>query len=222
MMLDILRNASVTWREIVKLATPLDSDKPVFIGANPKSPADFEAYTDNQKIYINLNNEAKFQKDLESIVVPAYKVAAHKLYDVTKAVSDPELVANLAFDTFLFIHFHEQLHPWLCPNSKFDEQSITKALFEGIMKAEPGLSKGEAMVKTNNCKNLIWDTVLNISFISKTSGYNNENLEQKISYVFVKNGRQIEYQPVTKYPAGILPVAYIMSAQNRPLTSPYP
>jgi len=215
MIISILKDAEKTWRKIVKLARPIDSDKPVIIGSNKKSQSDFEAYTDDRKIFINLNDEKKFRKNFEDIVVPAYKIAANQLYDVKKNVSNLELLTNLLFDTFLFVNFHEQFHPWLCPNSKEDERKLSKSLYEGIKKAEPHLTKPEAMYKTNNCKNMTWDVVLNISFISKTSGYNHSNLEQKIGYVFTKDNRQIEYQPITHYPSGILPVLYMVSAKNK-------
>ena len=214
MILDILKNAEATWRDIASLATPLDADKEVVIGSKTKSHSDFEAYTDNKKIYININNEKKFQKNFENIVVPAYKIAASRLYDVPNQISESELLINLIFDTFLFIHLHEQLHPWLCPNSKYDEKTITKTLYDGIKEAEPMLSKAEVLYKVNNCKNLIWDTVLNISFVSKTSN-SDDKLEQKIEFVFAEKNRKIEFQPVTHYPSGILPIVYMTSAQNR-------
>lgn len=213
MVLDLLKDSEKVWREIVRLARPIDSDKKVVITSEPKPSGDFEAWTDNKKIYINLSNEKNFKKNFENIVIPAYRLSAKKLYDTKKPVSDLELLTNLVFDTFLFVHFHEQLHPWLCPNSRADEKTISKALFEGIKEAEPSLSKAQILYKVNNSKNLIWDTVLNISFISKTSSY--DNLEQKISFVFKKNNRKIDYQPVTKYPSGIVPALYITSAQNR-------
>ena len=59
------------------------------------------------------------------------------------------------------------MHPWLCPNSKYDEKKISAVLYEGICEAEPGIKKTDVMFKVNNCKNLIWDLVLNTSFISK-------------------------------------------------------
>lgn len=213
MIQELLTDATAMWREITKLARPVDSEKQVITKPNPKSPNDFDAYTDDKKIYISINNEAKFRKNFEDIIVPAYRIAASKLYDVAKKISDTELLKNLVLDTLLFIHFHEQFHPWLCPNSREDEKRINIALFEGIRKALPSLPKKEAFFKVNNCKNLIWDTVLNVSFISKTSG--NDTLEEKISYVFTKEGRKIEYQPVTHYPSGILPIIYMSSARNR-------
>ncbi|MBI5149048.1 hypothetical protein HZA33_05190 [Candidatus Pacearchaeota archaeon] len=212
---DIVLESGKTWREIVRLATPLDSDKEINYGSNPKSKTDFDAYTDNKRIFININNEAKLKKNFEDTIVPAYKIASQKLYRVKNKISDSELLKNIIYDTFLFVHFHEQLHPWFCPNSRFDERKITKTLYDGIKEAEPSLSKAQAMFKANNIKNLCWDAILNIAFISKTSGYNNETLEQKISFIFQDNGREIESQPVMHYPSGILPIVYMNSAANR-------
>ncbi|MFC1697868.1 hypothetical protein ACFL1H_06020 [Nanoarchaeota archaeon] len=212
MVLDILKQSEQTWRDIVRLARPIDADKKVILGSDPKKPNDFEAYTDNVKIYINVNQPKKFEDNFKNIVIPAYKIAATKLYDVPNNVTDLELLKNIIFDNFLFIHFHEQFHPMLCPNSREDEKTINKYLFEGIKEAEPSLSKADAMIKVNNCKNLIWDTILNINFINKTIGYDNDILADKISFVFQRDNREIEFQPVSKYPSGILPSVYMISA----------
>ncbi len=214
MILDLVRESNKTWKEITRLARPIDASKPVLIGSNPKAQTDFEAYTDNKNIYINVNNEGKFQQDLEGIIVPAYRVAAAKIYDISKSISDTELLRNLVFDTFLFVHFHEQMHPWLCPNSEADEKKITTILFEGICKAEPGIKKADALFKVNNCKNLIWDVVLNTSFIAKISGQNGDILEEKVNFVFRKDKRGIDGELITHYPSGILPVIYMTSAHN--------
>ncbi|VVB78013.1 Uncharacterised protein [uncultured archaeon] len=212
MVLKILKNAESTWRETVRLATPLDSNKPVIIGTKPRQ-GDFEAYTDNKRIFINVD-EKKFRKNFEDIIIPAYEDACHLLYSMP-SVPTSEVFPNLVLDNFLFVHFHEQLHPWLCPNSKQDERKISKALYDGVKKKEPGLSKTDILLKVNNSKNLIWDVVLNISFLSKTAGYNNDDLEEKLGFVFAKNKRQIGKSPVTCYPKGILPIIYIISANNR-------
>lgn len=213
MILDLVRESSKTWREITRLARPIDSSKPVIIGSNPKARSNFEAYTDNEKIYINVNDEGKFQQDLENTVVSAYRIAASRVYDISRPISDVELLRNLVFDLFLFIHFHEQMHPWLCPNSKSDEKKINASLYEGICEAEPGIIKSEAMFKVNNCKNLIWDLVLNTSFISKVAGHG-DILEEKVNFVFKKEEREINGEPIIHYPSGILPVIYMVSAHN--------
>ena len=212
MVLNTLRNAERTWREIAKLATPLDANKPVFIGTKPKN-GDFEAYTDDKHIWINVD-EAKFRKNFDNIVIPAYISSASTLYRVKNSISKLELTTNLMFDNFLFVHFHEQLHPWVCPNSKDDKRKITKALYDGVKKAEPTLSESEAMMKTNNSKNLMWDVIVNGFFVQKTSE-KSDNLAEKIRFIFAKDGRKIDLQPVIDFPQGILPIVYIISANNR-------
>ena len=214
MILDIVKESTKTWREIAKLARPIDASKKVIIGSNPKAKSDFEAYTDNQCIYINVNNEGKFQKGLEDIIIPAYRIAASKVYDISGPMSDTELLRNLTFDTFLFVHFHEQMHPWLCPNSEADEKKISTVLYQGICEAELGIKKTDAMFKVNNCKNLIWDVVLNTSFISKVAEHSGDILEEKINFVFRRDAREIQGNFITHYPSGILPVIYMVSAHN--------
>jgi hypothetical protein len=214
MIIKAAKEAANLWRQIAKLATPLDAKKPVIIKSDPKNPVDFMAYTDNKKIYIHINNEKKFQKDFENIILPLYARNSHISYDVSKPASRAELLRNLLLDTFLFVDFHEQLHPWVCPNSKFDEKEINLALYAGIKEAEPHLTKSEILYKVNNSKNLIWDVVINTHFLSKVHAYNDNNLDDKIRFVFGKNKRTIEYQPITHYPAGILPIVYLTSASN--------
>jgi len=218
MILKKVKEAENYWRNIVRLATPLDSDKKVHIGTKPKQ-GDFEAYTDDKEIWINVD-EKKFRKNFENIILPPYHPFMDTLYDLKGAVSKKEeSLENLVLDTFLFVHFHEQLHPWLCPNSKTDRKKITKALYEGIKKAEPSLPKAKVMMKVNNCKNLIWDTVLNTSFLSKT-GDKKDQLYDKISFVFKKKDRKIVSELLKKFPKGILPTIYIMSANNHTTDTP--
>ena len=216
MILDILNGAEKTFRQVLTLENPLDADRPVVIGSNPKSNAEFDAFTQKENgvwvIHININDEKRFRESLEGIVVPAYQVAASRLYDVPGKISKPELFRNLTFDAFLFMLFHEQFHPRLCPNSEYDEKRITLNIFRGIEEAEPGLSKMEVLQKTNNCKNLIWDTVVNNAFISRASGLNGDPLASKISFVFQQDNRVIELQPVMHYPSGIVPIIYMTSA----------
>jgi len=217
MVKKIVKKASKTWRKITKLAAPLDSDKPVVIGKNPNSPSPFEAYTDNKKIYININDPKKIEEDFKKIVLPAYDKSSPTLYDIAKQVAkvgDKELSDNLLYDMFMFVHFHEQWHPLKCPNSRDDEKAITKALYDGIKEAQPNLSKSEALYKANNCKNLIWDVVLNVSFVSETAGRSNPRLDQIVNHVFKEEKRIISKAGIEHYPAGILPIAYFTSAMN--------
>lgn len=216
MIFEILQDSEKTWRNIARLATPLDSEKKVNLGKKPRI-GDLEAYTDDVEIYINVDAPL-FRKNFENIIIPAYKIASEKLYGVS-SVSDLELLKNLTLDTFLFIHFHEQLHPWLCPNSEEDRKNINKALYEGIKEAEPSLSESQVMTKVNNSKNLIWDTVINASFLHKT-GNNEDILANKIKFVFTKNNRVISSSPITNYPQGILPILYTISANNRTTDAP--
>lgn len=211
MIWEILEQSGKLWREIATLATPLDSKKPTVYTKNPKNSS-FEAYTDDKTIFINID-EPKIKKEFEKIIIPIYSQAAPILYGVKKPASDLELLVNLTLDSFLFFHFHEQLHPWVCPNSKEDERKITKALYDGIKKVEPGLNKSTLFMKVNNSKNLIWDVIDNGFFLRKTS-VETDNLAEKISFVFQKDGRKIQSQPIISYPKGILPIAYLISANN--------
>ena len=212
MVFDILKNAEKTWREIASLATPLDSDKPVIMKAETKQ-GDLEAYTDDKRIYVNID-PVKLKKNFEGIIVPVYKDEGKRVYSIRRDIDNGDLLSNLVFDNFLFVLFHEQLHPWLCPNSKEDERKITKTLYDGIKEAEPTMTKSQIFAKVNNSKNLIWDVVLNVSFLSKT-GNANDNLENKIEFVFEKDDRKIKLERILRYPNGILPIVYAISANNR-------
>ena len=71
-MLNILKDSEKSWRRIAKLATPLDAKKPVILGTKVKSGGDFEAYTDDVKIYINID-EAKFKISIEAASTDCWK-----------------------------------------------------------------------------------------------------------------------------------------------------
>ena len=130
------------------------------------------------------------EKDFKNTVVPTYRESAHILYNLPKKVSDSGLQRGLEFDTFLFVLFHELFHPIVCPNSKDDQKMITKSLYDGIKECEPFLSKRDVFYKVNNCKNLIWDVVVNLNFLSRVSGIHEDRLSEKISYVFRKRRRK--------------------------------
>ena len=212
MITDVVRQAGTFWRDIARLAMPQDASVEVVYGKNPKSQAPFEAFTDNKKIFININDEGKLEKDLEKIVLPVYSHDAAALYGVANHISKAELLPNLGLDAFLFIHFHEELHPRLCPTDKRDQRKIAKALYEGLRASQP-LPRAATLRQVNNCKNLIWDTVLNVSYMQQVTDMR-EVLAQKVSFVFGKRGRVIERQPFDRFPHGIVPIIYMMSAAN--------
>jgi hypothetical protein len=185
---------------------------PIEIGSNPKSQYSFDAFTDNKKIFININKPVQLEKEFRGIVVPNYLTSANVLYSVPKKISDRELEIGLEFDNFLLLMFHELLHPKVCPNSKEDQKQITKSLYEGIKDAEPSISPKDVLYKVNNCKNLIWDVVVNSDFIGMSAGMHNDLLAKRIGYVFQKRNRRIEDQLVKHYPNGILPITHLIAA----------
>ena len=204
-----------TFKEIVKLTYPLFENIQINVKSDPKSSRDFEAYTDNRQITIKLNRPDEIDDDFEKIIVPMYRDSAKTLYGVPNDISDKELQKSLEFFTFLFVNFHELLHPLECPNSEEDKKKISASLYNGIKEAEPHLSKKEVFFKVNNCKNAVWDIVDNLAYLSKTSGMHNDILEDKISHVFQSNRMNVEGQRLDSLPDGILPIIYLTSARKR-------
>ncbi len=111
--------------------------------------------------------------------------------------------------------FHELYHPLVCPNSKEDEEYISCAIHDGLKERIPNLGAKEYVYLVNNCKNLIWDFILNIAFIARSSGFKRDILKEKISFVFKERKRMIEDQDIRYYPKGVLPLIYLISAKNR-------
>lgn len=215
MLVDELLEARKYWRNIVKLAYPLDYNKPVIIGANSKATVPFESYTDNQTIFININKPKEFESEFPNFAVPHYKDASTKLYYLSKKIGDSSLEKSLEFDFFLFVLFHELYHPLVCPNSREDEKQISHAIYDGLRDSNPNLGAKEYVYLVNNCKNLIWDFILNIVFIARSAGFKRDILKDKIGFVFKERKRMIENQDVLGYPKGILPLIYLISAKNR-------
>jgi hypothetical protein len=215
MISEALEQAKDTWQEIVKLTFPLFADMPIKIGSNPKSKSTFSAYTNNKTIVVNVNDPSRMEREYDGLIVPNYQPSAPVLYGVPRKISDNELGKGLAFDNFFFIFSHELYHPRVCPNSKEDQKKISKSLYDGIKEAEPNIPKRDVFFKVNNSKNLIWDVVVNLTFLSEIEGLHDKKLRQRIGYVFSKNKRQIDSQPVSHFPNGIVPIAYLTSANDR-------
>ncbi|MEW6365332.1 MAG: hypothetical protein AB1714_11950 [Acidobacteriota bacterium] len=208
----VLAEAVETWRRIVELAYPIYAATPVVLGRHPESPAPFEACTDNRRIFVNINNEAELESGFSGFAVPHYRDGAAGLYRIPARMSDETLLRNLEFDTFLFVLDHELLHPLVCPNSRDDERAISRAILAGFKKVRPELSGKELLYFVDNCKNLLWDFVVNVAFLaSAASGI----LREKIRFVFARSARQIEGCDVSKFPQGVVPLMYLLSAKNR-------
>jgi len=210
-----LQESQDTWRDVIRLAYPLFGEMPIKVKSNPKSSSSFDAYTDNSTIYVSINNPKRLEDEFGKIVVPAYRHSSDSVYHVARKLTDPGLQEGLMFDNFFFLYSHELGHPTVCPNSKEDQKKIAKALYDGIRKADSSLSKAEVFFKVNNCKNLVWDVVVNLDFLSKVKGLNDDPLKQKIGYVFQRRKRAIENQPISQYPEGVIPDVYLISAAER-------
>lgn len=212
MSMKVLSESRDDFKEIVSLTYPVFEDMPVVIGSKPNSKSTFSAHTDNRSLFVNVNDPNKLEAEFQNFIVPKYQPSSDILYGVKSRVGNVELQPALEYDFFMFLFGHELFHPRHCPVSKEDQRQISKSLYQGIREVEPSLTPKEALFKVNNCKNLIWDVVVNTNFINKTGS--DDALAKNIKHVFEKNDRKVGNQKVKAYPSGIGPIPYIISAEK--------
>ncbi len=212
-----LKTASQLWRETVMICYPLYGDVPLHIEVkeNNDQPT-FQAYTNGKAIWIKIGQAVKWHKDLLNQIIPRYDNDFPLLYRLNKNkhIAPFEKTYHLHIDNFIFVLFHELYHPLLCPDSREDERAINVALYEGIKEALPAISESKMVNKVNNCKNLVWDVVVNLNFLYRSESADIDNLKDNIAYTFSKNNRNIKKLPIPLFPSGIIPMIYIMSAEN--------
>ncbi len=210
---EALARATRDWRRVIRGAYPLSANTPVILGGDPKATAPFEAYTDNRAIHININRPADFEADFARFAVPHYQAAAHLLYGVG-SVDAAELAQNLPYDLLMLVLFHELFHPLVCPNSRADEKAVSKAIYDGIKEREPALGPKEVVYKVDHCKNLVWDFVVNVTFLARSEAVRRDVLKQRIGDVFRENRRAIRTELVVNFPRGMMPLLYLASAMR--------
>jgi hypothetical protein len=212
-----LKNASQLWREIVMISYPLYGDMPLNIDVkDDKDQPSFQAYTNGKAIWIKIGQAVKWHNDLLNQIIPRYDNDFPLLYRLNKNkhIESFEKSYHLHIDNFIFVLFHELYHPLICPDSREDERAVNIALYEGIKEALPTIDESKILNKVNNCKNLVWDVVVNLNFLYRSESADIDHLKDNITYIFLKNNRNIKKIPIPLFPSGIIPMIYIISAEN--------
>lgn len=193
------------WSRIAALAYPLLGDREVVMRARAGAPP-LEFCTDGRRITVGLNQPAQAEADFRRFVLPLYGAAANA------AGATPGVELNLWIDTFLFALFHELYHPLVCPNSAADERAITWALYRGVRAATPGQPRLEHLRQAAALRNLVWDLVVNITFLARLGAEDNP-LPARIAEVFARADRRCDQVPIRVLSAGAVPVLYYMAAR---------
>lgn len=210
---EALALAERDWRQIVRATYPLNAAIEVVTRKAPGSEAPLEAYTDYHSIHIRLNDPAQLDRLFRGVVGPHHSADADAIYGVRGPVSDREFAKALAYDALLFLLFHELYHPLVCPNSKDDEQAISVAIFEGLTEWDPNLAVKDRVYLVNNCKNLIWDVVVNVTFLARCRGVRRDVLAGRIADAFRKRGRVLAGESVDQYPSEAAAALYLLFAR---------
>jgi hypothetical protein len=208
---EVFARAERDWREIVERAYPLTAGIPVVVKRDPKAPTPFESYTDNRTITVGLHQPSQLERDFARFAVPE-RGEGHRLYGLAAGAADAAIAGEVPYDVFLLVLFHELFHPLVCPNSREDERAISQAIYRGVIAAEPALAPKDAVFKVDHVKNLVWDVVVNVTFLARSRSVRRDILRSRIGDVFRENARAIAGQPVVDFPKGMLPVVYLMSA----------
>ncbi len=197
-VLEALDRGEQNWRKIVKAEYPLFSNIPVKKAKpNPKSKRHWMFYTDNDTVYMDIHKPEEVERIFRESIQKMYRQA----YGMDVSPGD-DLVKRLLHDNFVYLHFHELFHPLYCPNSKEDEKRVDEAIYKGIMQAEPGLSKKQAVLKVGHSRNACWDQIIDSGFFY-LSNYGN-SLEGRINHVLTQSGIQLPEVP--HLPDAVVPI----------------
>lgn len=194
--------AEETWREVARTEFPLFMDTPVVKAPeDPKNERHWMFYTDGTTTHMDVFQPARIAQHFETRLAPLYQSAYG-----TSLPPDTTLAERLLHDTLTYLFFHEQFHPTWCPDSEDDKKFIEKALYEGIKKAEPLLSRPNVLRKVGNVRNAAWDQVIDTDCFYETN-YGN-GLERRLSTVLAN--APIPHNAVTHLPDGVIPIFDIM------------
>ncbi len=214
MIADTLPVACRLWADIARLAYPVGGSPEIVIRADPRSPLPVEFYTDRERVYVCLHRPQEVESAWRNLVLPAYRPAPDLLYPGTGTMPDDELARNLWLDTLLFVLFHELYHPLVCPNSAADEKAIAHALYRGIRSRIPTLTSVDALEGAHHVKNLVWDLVVNVTFLARLGGAGLDPLRASCARGFAHARRRAGAAPVRSLPTAVVPAMYFLSARN--------
>ncbi|HLC66142.1 MAG TPA: hypothetical protein VJK52_00705, partial [Candidatus Nanoarchaeia archaeon] len=201
-LLDI---AELTWRDIARTEYPVFAATPV-LKADEDSKQEHHwqfSTTDRSVMHTDIFKPDVVQRLFTEAVVPRYK----KAYPI--ALDDEKLVRLLINDTLTYLHFHENFHPAVLPDSKDDEEQCDAAILAGIRAGQPGITDGDAIHKVGNVRNALWDIVIDNAFFLSSG---QDSLERRIAEVLPV--RRPEHPEIAQMPDGVVPIFDILEIQT--------
>jgi hypothetical protein len=214
MISETLPLACRLWSRIAALAYPVAGAPEIVDKSDPKASVPMEFYTDMTRIYVGLHQPQQVEAHWRTHLVPLYRRSLSAVYPGAGVVADDDLASNLWLDTLLFVLFHELYHPLVCPNSREDEKAISVALYRGLQSRLPGLQSLELLERTDQLKNLVWDLLVNTTFLARLAGIGHDPLDSRCRYIFAQEQRRIDAVPVASVPSAVVPAIYFLSAKN--------
>jgi hypothetical protein len=190
----LLNEAERDWREDVRRDFPLRSDTPV-IRRVAQNGRDWTFSTDLKRIYAEIAQNNDLAGKFESVVA--------KYWDGT-----PE---ELAKETLHYLLHHELYHPIEAPFSvegeNNDNKLIHQAIKRGVVKAEPGLSPLEQVVKVQASQNGVKDFILDNRFAldNKEGEYVREDIIPTWDLLELQNSpSETNFYTVTRFLYGVM------------------
>jgi len=216
-----LENAEGVFRPIAKVEHPVFEMPIERVKPDPNHKRHWYFATDNEKIKAHVYKPDYVLKVFRKLVAPMFREAYG--FKAARGEMD-DLAQRLAQDTFTYLLFHELFHPVFCPRSSgkgSDESKIDIALKNGIKRAEPHLSPRDIINKLGNCRNAMWDFLID-TFFSHYSRQGNK-YEKHFRKIFAERDEHIGKHLVETVPDGIiLPWDIIELADHPPQTMFYP
>ena len=204
---DLLDRAEQTWRKIIRTEFPLFMDTPVKKAKpDPKNERHWMFYTDGKTTHMDVFKPDFILEMYQKVIQMLYQQA----YGARLEQSD-ELVQRLIHDTFTYLYHHELFHPMYCPDSKDDEKQVDLAIYTGIRKAEPGLSKADVLRKVGNVRNAGWDQIIDTVFFFESN--NGGSLEKRIRKVLTEN--PVDLDTITHLPDAVVPIFDIIEFETQ-------
>lgn len=190
----LLDEAEKEWRPEVKRDFPLWGSIPV--SRKTSSDEDWQFYTDFNKIYANINNDAGLQEGFENIISESWD-------------GKPE---DLARETMHYALFHELYHLLEAPFSRFGEDNDTKrirqAMRKGLLAAEPDLSALEQVIRVDESENLVEDFILDNRFAidNKVKGYVRQDIIPAFHFLALQESSEetTDIYKITRFLYGVL------------------
>jgi hypothetical protein len=214
MIAALLPLARRLWSDITDRVYPIYGSIDIVEKADASAVEVYQFYTDLKRIYVCLNRPDELEDSWLGEVLPLYRASAPLLYPGCGAVPDADLARELWLDTLVFLLFHELYHPLVCPSSRQDERAGSLALYRGLRACRPDLVPRDWLRGTGRLKNLVWDLVVNVTFLARLAGADADLLKRTCAAVFSRAGRRLGQAAITSLPPSVTVALYYLSARS--------